>query len=67
MIGPIVVALALFGSTAALTPEQIEALGLDKVIVLYACVGVLFIGAAAMFYFSKKVPAGILIEDLEKS
>jgi FHS family L-fucose permease-like MFS transporter len=67
MIGPIIVALALFGSTAALTAEQIEALGLDKVIVLYACVGILFIGAAAMFYFSKKVPAGVLIEDLEKS
>lgn len=67
MIGPIIVALALFGSTAALTSEQIEALGLDKVIVLYACVGILFLAAAAMFYFSKKVPAGILIEDLEKS
>ena len=67
MIGPIIVALALFGTTAALTSEQIESLGLDKVIVLYACVGVLFIGAAALFYFSKKVPSGILIEEVEKA
>ncbi len=67
MIGPIIVALALFGSTAALTEEQIAALTLDKVIILYACVGVLFIFAAALFYFSKKVPSGILIEKTEKA
>jgi FHS family L-fucose permease-like MFS transporter len=67
MIGPIIVALALFGSTAALTEEQIAALTLDKVIILYACVGVLFIAAAALFYFSKKVPPGILIEKTEKA
>jgi len=67
MIGPIVVALALFGSTAALTEKQIAALTLDKVIVLYACVGVLFLFAAALFYFSKKVPSGILIEKTEKA
>src|SRR6476659_8634262 len=34
MIGPIVVALALFGTTAALTEEQIAALTLSKVIIL---------------------------------
>lgn len=67
MIGPIVVALALFGSTAALTEEQIAALTLDKVILLYACVGVLFLFAAALFHFSKKVPSGILIEKTEKA
>src|SRR5215210_1557795 len=67
MIGPIIVALALFGSTAALSDEQIAALTLDKVIILYACVGVLFIFAAALFYFSKKVPSGILIEKTEKA
>lgn len=67
MIGPIVVALALFGSTAALTEEQIAALSLDKVILLYAAVGALFIGAAALFYFSKKVPAGVMIEKTEKA
>lgn len=64
-IGPIVVAIALFGSTAAVTDEQIAALSLSKVIVLYSCVGALFIGAAAMFYFSKKVPSGILLEKVE--
>ena len=67
MIGPIIVALALFGTTAALTTEQIEALGLNKVILLYACVGILFLLAAALFYFSKKVPSGILIEEVEKA
>src|SRR5688500_820008 len=55
-IGPIIIAFALFGSTAALTDEQIRGLSLDKVIILYACVGGLFLGAAALFYFSKKVP-----------
>ena len=67
MIGPIIVALALFGTTAALTSEQIEALSLDKVILLYVCVGILFIAAAALFYFSKKVPAGISTEKTEKA
>lgn len=64
-IGPIVVAIALFGSTAAITDEQIAALSLSKVIILYSCVGALFIGAAAMFYFSKKVPSGISLEKVE--
>ncbi|HEX8356081.1 MAG TPA: MFS transporter [Segetibacter sp.] len=67
MIGPIIVALALFGSTAALTEDQIAALTLDKVIIMYACVGVLFLLAAALFFFSKKVPSGILIEKTEKA
>src|SRR6266576_1195821 len=57
-IGPIVVAFALFGTTAAITDEKIAALSLSKVIVLYTCVGALFIAAAALFFFSKKVPAG---------
>lgn len=65
-IGPLVVALALFGSTAAITDEKIASLSLSKVIVLYSAVGVLFIAAAAMFYFSKKVPPGILLEKTEK-
>ncbi len=64
-IGPIVVAIALFGTTAAITDEKIAALSLSKVIVLYSCVGILFIAAAALFYFSKKVPAGVLIEKVE--
>src|SRR5215208_5052147 len=67
MIGPIVVAIALFGTTAAITDEKIQSLGLSKVIILYAGVGVLFIAAAALFFFSKKVPPGISTEKTEKA
>ncbi len=67
MIGPLVVAFALFGTTAAVTDEEIAALGLSKVIVLYICVGILFVGAAALFYFSRKVPDGISTEKTEKA
>ena len=66
-IGPIVVAIALFGTTAAITDEKIAGLSLSKVIILYTCVGALFIGAAALFFFSKKVPSGILEEKTEKA
>jgi len=66
-IGPIFVAVALFGTTAAITDEKIAALSLSKVIILYICVGALFIGAAALFHFSKKVPAGIMEEKTEKA
>ena len=66
-IGPIVVAFALFGTTAAVTDEKIASLGLSKVIILYTCVGALFIAAAALFFFSKKVPAGISIEKTENA
>jgi len=66
-IGPLVVAFALFGTTAAITDDKIKALGLSKVIILYACVGFLFLGAAALFGFSKKVPAGINEEKTEKA
>jgi FHS family L-fucose permease-like MFS transporter len=67
MIGPLVVAFALFGTTAALTVEKIQALSLSKVIILYAGVGALFIAAAALFFFSKKVPSGISTEKTEKA
>lgn len=67
MIGPIVVAFALFGTTAAITDEKIQSLSLSKVIILYAGVGALFIAAAALFYFSKKVPSGISTEKTEKA
>lgn len=67
MIGPLVVAFALFGTTAAITDEKIQSLSLGKVIVLYAGVGALFIAAAALFFFSKKVPAGISVEQTEKA
>jgi FHS family L-fucose permease-like MFS transporter len=66
-IGPIVVAIALFGSTAAITDDQIAALSLKKVIILYSFVGILFISAAALFFFSKKVPAGISTEKTENA
>ncbi len=66
-IGPIIVALALFGSAKALTDEQIQLLELNKVILMYTCVGLLFIAAAVLFYFSKKVPSGISIEPIEKA
>lgn len=67
MIGPLVVAFALFGTTAAITDEQIAGLSLDKVIILYTFVGILFIAAAALFNFSKKVPHGISTEKTEKA
>lgn len=67
MVGPILVAVALFGSTAAVTDEKIQSLGLSKVVWLYSAVGVLFIAAAALFFFSKKVPAGISSEKTEKA
>jgi MFS transporter, FHS family, L-fucose permease len=67
MIGPIVVAFALFGTTAAITDEKIASLSLSKVIILYAGVGALFIAAAALFYFSKKVPDGISTEKTESA
>ncbi|GAA4329977.1 MFS transporter [Flaviaesturariibacter amylovorans] len=66
-VGPLIVALALFGSTAAITDEQIKSLSLDKVIVLYSCVGALFLAAAALFFFSKKVPSGISTEKTERA
>jgi FHS family L-fucose permease-like MFS transporter len=66
-IGPLVVALALFGTTAAITDEKIASLSLSKVIILYLGVGALFISAAALFFFSKKVPAGIILEKTEKA
>ena len=67
MIGPLVVAFALFGTTAAITDQQIAGLSLSKVIILYSCVGVLFIAAALLFQFSKKVPHGISTEKTEKA
>jgi len=66
MIGPIIVALALFGSTRV-TDEQINSLSLDTVVILYMFVGVLFLVAAALFYFSKKLPSGIMESHVEKS
>lgn len=66
-IGPIVVALALFGTAASVSDEQIKTLELNKVVLLYIGVGLLFIAAAGLFYFSKKVPSGIADEPMEKA
>jgi MFS transporter, FHS family, L-fucose permease len=66
-IGPLVVAFALFGTAAAITDDKIRSLSLEKVVLLYAGVGLLFVGAAALFGFSKKVPAGINTEKTEKA
>lgn len=65
-IGPIVVALALFGVTKA-SDDQVNSLSLDKVTILYAFVCALFLGAAALFFFSKKVPDGSSNETTEKA
>ena len=66
-IGPLVVAIALFGSAASVCDDEINKLPLIKVIVLYVCVGVLFVGAAALFALSNKVPSGINEEKPEKA
>ena len=66
-IVPIVVALALFGTAKSISDDQIKALELSKVVLLYIGVGLLFVAAAALFYFSKKVPSGIANEPMEKA
>lgn len=66
-IGPLVVTLALFGTARAIGDDEINNLPLGKVIGLYIFVGLLFVGAAALFGFSKKVPAGISLEKPEKA
>ncbi len=66
-IGPIIVGFALFGTTAAVSDDQIKNLGLDKVTLLYIGVGILFLIAASVFFFSKKLPSGISNEPVEKA
>ena len=62
-IGPLVVSFALFGVVANVNEDYIKhfaqkANSLDKMEILYMFVGVLFLLSAALFFFSKKVPAG---------
>ncbi len=59
-IGPVLVSLALFGTASTISDDMISKLSLSKVVILYAGVGCLFLGVAALFGFSKKVPAGKL-------
>lgn len=66
-IGPLIVAYALFGTAATVKEEQIKNLELDKVILLYVGVGVLFLIAASVFFFSKRLPSGISNEPVEKA
>ena len=66
-IGPLVVSLALFGSTKPITDDLIKTLKLDSVVILYACVGALFLGIAILFALSKKLPAGIRDEKTESA
>lgn len=57
-IGPVIISLALFGTAAAVDDKMIQALSLSKIIMLYSAVGCLFLGVAALFGFSKRVPDG---------
>jgi FHS family L-fucose permease-like MFS transporter len=66
-IGPIVLALALFGTAESISDEQIKNLEMSKVVLLYIGIGILFIAAAALFLFSKKVPSGIANEPIERA
>lgn len=66
-IGPLIFSLALFGTSAAISDEALAALSLSKVIILYTCVGSLYLGTAALFWFSKKVPHGRREEKPEKA
>lgn len=59
-IGPIVVSIALFGVIAGVNIEEYAKKpdSLDSMRILYVFVGGLFLLAAALFHFSKKLPAG---------
>ena len=67
MIGPLVVAYALFGSATEVSDDQIASLSLGKVTYLYIAVGLLFLVAALLFVVSKKLPSGKSEADIEKS
>ena len=59
-VGPIVVSIALFGVSAGVNIEEFAQKpdSLDSMRILYVFVGGLFLLAAALFHFSKKLPAG---------
>lgn len=59
-IGPIVVSVALFGVAAGVNIEEFAQRpeSLDKMEILYMFVGALFLIAAGLFFFSKKLPSG---------
>ncbi len=66
-IGPLVISYALFGTFGTISDEEISNLPLNKMVYLYTAVGLLFLLAAALFNFSKKVPLGTNDEPLESS
>ena len=59
-IGPIVVSIALFGVIAGVNIEEFAKRpeSLDMMEILYMFVGALFLIAAGLFFFSKKLPSG---------
>src|SRR5690606_33016607 len=57
----------LFGTFEPISDSEIANLPLNKVVYLYVGVGLLFLLAATLFNFSKKVPAGISNEPMEKA
>ncbi len=59
-IGPIIVSIALFGVVAGVNIEEFAQRpeALDKMEILYMFVGGLFLLAAGLFFFSKKLPSG---------
>jgi FHS family L-fucose permease-like MFS transporter len=59
-IGPIVVSIALFGVISGVSIEEFaqKENSLDSMRILYVFVGGLFLLAAALFFFSKKLPEG---------
>ncbi|MCO5259623.1 MAG: MFS transporter [Crocinitomicaceae bacterium] len=62
-IGPLVIAMALFGTTEAISDDLIKSLELNQVSILYGCVGLLFLVVALLFKMSKNVPDGKIIEE----
>jgi MFS transporter, FHS family, L-fucose permease len=65
-IGPIVVALSLFGVASA-TEETIKETDISSIRSLYIAVGALFLIAAFLFLLSKKLPQGKSDPTFEKS
>lgn len=63
-IGPIIVALAVFGSTSV-SDEMINNLELNSVTLLYCGIGALFLICALLFRMSKKVPDGKMDSHVE--
>ncbi|MDO4727823.1 MAG: MFS transporter [Bacteroidota bacterium] len=66
-IGPLLVGYALFGTTKVVNSEDIKNLNINQIAWLYAGVGLLFVIAAIIFHFSKKLPPTKNFTKVEKS